>query len=153
VTVCHFIQTSPINERTVTATETPRKHPGPIQSLPNRTVMVSVVTCRHHVGRRERYVSQGFNQGRVSRLSPGKDPCPHRAASDPHGDGDLHVQLRSMRSYHIQSRRTAAGRKCAKHSKQGPAPHPEPPGWLMAIRRGGDPWEARSCIISGGALG
>jgi len=29
----------------------------------------------------------GFIQGRVPRLSPGNDPCRHRAASDPHGVG------------------------------------------------------------------
>jgi hypothetical protein len=31
VPVFHFIQTLPINERTITTTETPRKHPGQIR--------------------------------------------------------------------------------------------------------------------------
>lgn len=45
--VCHFIQTSPIDERTVRVAETLLKHPGQIRNPSNRTFMVSVVTCRH----------------------------------------------------------------------------------------------------------
>jgi hypothetical protein len=75
------------------------------------------------------YVTPGSIQGRVPRLSPGNDPCRHRATSNPNGVGNLHVQLRCMRSYHIQSRRNAVGRTSAKPSKQGPPPSLIGPEW------------------------
>jgi hypothetical protein len=62
--VYHFVQTLPINERTFTTPETPRKHPGPIHNPSNRTLMVSVVTCRHHVGRwRRRMIFRDSTMG------------------------------------------------------------------------------------------
>jgi hypothetical protein len=63
----HFIQILPINERTITASETPRKHPGQIHNPSNRTLMVSVVAFRRHVGRRER---------RMLLLDLFRDMCP-----------------------------------------------------------------------------
>jgi hypothetical protein len=75
------------------------------------------------------YATPGSIQGRVPRLSPGNDPCRHRAASNPNGVGNLHVQLQCMRSYHIQSRRNAVGRTSAKPSKQGPRPSLIGPEW------------------------
>jgi hypothetical protein len=55
----------------------------------------------------------------VPHLSPGNDPYHGRAASDPDRVGDLHVSLRFMRSYPIQSRRNDAGRQAAEPSRSG----------------------------------
>jgi hypothetical protein len=67
--------------------------------LPLLSHHLKVTAAPKHVGAKGKaYGIQGFDQGRLPRLSAGNDPYRHRAASDPRGVGDSHVQLRSMRS-------------------------------------------------------